>query len=207
MHHRARQVLPPLPGTGTPPRGLFVSRWGALLQRPSDGFPRRFEDARFHTRVLEILFRASQAGWRLYVIGNEDDVARGRVADSHWERFHASLMEHIHKNGITLTRDYACTDHPEGKPPHDKESVFLFPNTGALYHAAQQDGIELSESWLVSDDVLQQAAAWRAGVRVAAVRPLGALREGELHVEPDLIARGPAESILEVLAVAPSVRP
>lgn len=207
MHHRSRQLLPPLPGTGTPPRGLFVSRWGALLERSADGFPRRFEDARFHGRVLELLFRASQAGWRIYVVGNEDDVARGRVSDAHWERFQEALQAHVRGHGIALTREYACTDHPQGKAPHDKESVFLFPNTGALYHAAQQDGIELSESWLVSDDVLEQAAAWRAGVRVAAVRPLGSLRDGELHVEPDLTARGPAEGILEVLAVAPSVRP
>lgn len=207
MSQRRTYVLPPLPGTGVPPRGLFVSRWGALLERPLEGFPRQVTDVRFHTRVLEILFRATQAGWRLYVVGNEDGVARGRVSDATWERFHEGLLAHLRGQGIVLTRAYACVDSPQGKAPHDKESVFLFPNTGSLYHAAQHDGIELSESWLVSDDVLELAAAWRAGVRTACVGRPGAGPDGELQIEPDLVARGAAEALLEVLATAPAVRP
>lgn len=206
MSQRRTHLLSPLPGTGVPPRGLFVARWGVLLERPLEGFPKRFEDARFQTRVLEILFRASQAGWRIYVVGNEDDVARGKVSDATWERFHEGLLAHLRGQGITLTRAYACTDHPQGKAPHDKESVFLFPNTGTLYHAAQVDGIELSESWLVSDDVLELAAAWRAGVRAACIGRPAPGADGELQVEPDLVARSAADALLEVLATAPSLR-
>lgn len=204
MQRRRPQILPPLPGTGIPPRGLFVSRWGALLERPENGLPRRLEEATFHPRVLELLFRASQAAWHIYVVGNEEGVARGRVSDAVWERFDAALLAHLAGQGITVTRNYACLDHPKGKPPHDKDSVFLFPNTGCLYHAAQEDGIELRESWLVSDDVLELAAAWRAGARVAAVEPVGARPEDELQVEPDIVVRAPAGAIVEILALAGS---
>lgn len=207
MHQRRTQLLPPIPGTGTPPRGLFVSRWGALLERPTSGFPRRFEDARFQARVLELLFRAGQAGWNIYTIGNEDDVARGRVSDAHWERFHTTLLDHLRAHGIPLTRDYASTDHPDGKPPHNKESVFCFPNTGSLYHAAHEDGIELHECWLISDDPLELAAAWRAGVHVAAIRRNARERDSELHVEPEIVVRGVGEGIGEILGAFPAGRP
>jgi D-glycero-D-manno-heptose 1,7-bisphosphate phosphatase len=204
MHHNRAQLLPPIPGTGTPPRGLFVSRWGALLERPADGFPKRFEDVCFNPRVLEILFRAGQAGWNIYTIGNEEAVAHGRVSDGHWGRFHAGFCDHLRANGIPLARDYACLDHPAGKAPHDKESVFWFPNTGALYHAAQEDGIVLSESWVVSDIVPELAAAWRAGAHVAAIHTT-AQRGEDLQVEPDIRARRAFEAIAEVLATAPAI--
>ncbi|MBL8859777.1 MAG: hypothetical protein JNL28_14820 [Planctomycetes bacterium] len=206
MHHNRAQLLPPIPGTGTPPRGLFISRWGALLERPIDGFPKRFEDVKFQSRVVELLFRASQAGWKVYVVGNEDDVAKGRISDAHWEEFHAALREHMKAQGITVAREYACVDHPAGKSPHDKDSVFLFPNTGAFYHASQEDGIVLSECWLVSDDVPELAAAWRAGVHVAAVHAVGQRRSADLQVEPEITARRAVEALAEILSASPSVR-
>lgn len=206
MHPRRAQFLPPLPGTGTPPRGLFISRWGALLQRPRDGFPRRFEDVLFQPRILEVLFRADQAGWNIYTVGNEDDVAFGRVTDTHWERVHGDLLQHLQAQGIRLKRDYSCLDNPSGKPPHDRESVFLFPNTGCLYHAAQEDGIVLSESWLVSDTVIELAAAWRAGVHMAAVHATPR-RGDDLQVEPEVRARGAVEAVTEVLTLSPHLAP
>lgn len=206
MHPRRAQFLPSLPGTGTPLRGLFLSRWGALLQRPHDGFPGRFQDLLFRPRVLELVFRADQAGWNIYTIGNEDDVAHGRITDGQWESFHHALLGHIRGQGIRLRRDYSCLDNPSGKAPHNRESVFLFPNTGTLYHAAQEDGIVLSESWMISDTVAELAAAWRAGVHVAAIHATP--RRGEdLQVEPEIRARGAGEAIAEVLSIAPHLAP
>ncbi len=200
MQRRQTLVLPPLPGTGIPSRGLFVSRFGALLERENERIPRSVEEAAFRPRMQELLFRASQAGWSVYLIGNVDSVATGRASDAAWQRFDEGLMAHLKGQGIAVKRNYACVDHPLGKPPHDKDSVFLFPNTGCLYHAAQEDGIELRQSWLVSDDVLELAAAWRASAHVAAIESQGARLEEELEVEPDIVVRGASAALLEILA-------
>lgn len=202
MQRRQTLVLPPLPGTGIPCRGLFVSRFGALLERSSADLPRHIEEASFRPRMQELLFRASQARWNVYIIGNVDAVATGRVTDATWERFDTGLLEHLKGQGIAVTRNYACVDHPLGRPPHDKDSVFLFPNTGCLYHAAQEDGIDLRQSWLVSDDVHELAAAWRAGAHAAAIEKPGARVEDDLQVEPDIVVRGASAAVLEILAAA-----
>src|SRR5207247_3609066 len=112
MQPRFPQASAPIPGTALPPRGLFISRHGALLERPVDGVYRRFEDARFTPRSLELLFRAGQAGWKVYVVGNEEGVARGKVSEAAWERFEAGLVGHLAGQGIVLARHYACLDHP-----------------------------------------------------------------------------------------------
>jgi histidinol phosphatase-like enzyme len=190
----------PLPGTERAPRALFVGRWGALLERP--GSPcKSFADARLAAKAGELLFRATQAGWRLYLVGNEPDVARGRVADVAWEAFQRDLHTHLAGLGIPLARDYACLDHPQtGKGKHKRESVYRFPNTGALYHALQEDGTDLRTSWMISDDVLELAGASRAGVHTLAIGCSSRAVEGPLEVDCEQNAATFAEALSVVLA-------
>lgn len=197
--HRPRR-LPPLPGTIRAPRALFVGRWGALLERPSAPC-KSFADARVAAKAGELLFRATQAGWRLYLVGNEPDVARGRVSDAAWESFQKDLHAHLAGLGIPVARDYACLDHPQtGKGKHKRESVYRFPNTGALYHALQEDGTDLRASWMLSDDVLELAAGSRAGARTLAIGASTRVAEGSIEVECELSAVTLAEALGVVLA-------
>ena len=198
-HHRTTK-LPPLPGTERAPRALFVSRWGALLERV-DGPCRTFGETRLSPRAGEILFRATQAGWKLYLVGNEPDVARGRVSDTAWEAFQQALHAHLQGLGIRVARDYACLDHPQtGKGVHKRESVYRFPNTGAVYHALQEDGIDLRASWLVSDDVLELASGSRAGLQTLAIGCSRRVIEGAIEVDCERNAASFADALSEILA-------
>jgi len=146
MTRRALFEPTPIPGTGPQTRGLFVSRSSGLFEKSSRGRALRFDPALFSKGALEALFSAGQAGWKIYLIGNEESVARGRTSAAAWERFETALLGHLKQHGVPIARHYACLDHPQGTGSHKRDSVFLFPNTGALYHAAQEDGIVLSES-------------------------------------------------------------
>lgn len=200
-HRRPRPAPRPIPGTTAPPRALFVGRWGALLARPPGAAPgARFDPALVSSGATAMLFRACQAGWSVYLIGNEEAVARGRVSDAAWQRFQADLVGWLAGQGVPVVRDYACLDHPEGKGGHRQDSVFLFPNTGALYHAAQEDGIELGESWIVSADALELAAGWRAGCRLVRIGSSPRASAGELEVEAEGCARDLASAMRELLA-------
>jgi len=191
--------IPPLPGAGRPVRGLFVGRTGALLPARAKSSAAALPSDPCPAAALRLLFRAGQRGWKLYLIGNEDCVARGRVSDAAWERFESDLLGTLRGEGIPLVRHYACLDHPTGKGRHRKDSVFRFPNTGALFHAAQEDGIELRESWVIASDVDELAAGWRAGCRTAKVGS-GRAKGDELEVEPDLVAADLANALAELLA-------
>lgn len=183
-----RPSLPfePLPGTRPPERGLFVDRWGTLLEPDGQGANVRYESPRFLPGAVDALFRAQQAGWRVYLIGNEDAVALGRQTDAAWERFEADLIHELARGGVRPQRIYACLEHPDGRGDHMKPSVFRLPDTGLLFHAAQQDGVLLAQSWVIGDSTLELAAGGRVGCKLAAVRTGLALEDGELFVEPDL---------------------
>lgn len=192
--------LAPLPGTDGPRRALFVDRWGTLLERPEKGWCARFRDARFTPGALESLFRAHQAGWAIYLLGNEESVALGRISDSTWERFESELLQSLSAYGVPVARNYACLDDPaRGKAPHDKDSVFFLPNTGAMYHAKQHDGIDLEASWVIGDSTLELAAGWRAGCRLAGVRTGEALGDGDLDVEPEILGATLSQVVHELV--------
>lgn len=179
----------------TPPRALFIQRWRTLFTPPASSrraWCASFSGVNFAPGALQALFRAGQRGWTIYLLGNEDAVAGGQWSERSWEKFERQLLGHLAQEGIKVQRNYACLDRPGGAGSHDKDSVFRLPGTGVFYHAAQQDGIDLSSSWVIASDPLELAAGWRAGCRLAAVShgeaPAdGTYRKDNLCVRPEHI--------------------
>ena len=184
-----------------PLRALFVKRWGVLLEPSEPSAELEFAPALFSRGAVDALYRARQAGWRLYLIGNEESVARGSVSDERWAAFEGALLAHLSGRGAGVTRSYACLDHHEGKGAHQRRSVFQLPDTGVFYHASQHDGVALGESWVVGDTTLDLAGGERAGCKVAAVRTGVGLRDRELDVEPALWGERLCE-VVDALAIA-----
>jgi len=198
------QPFAPLPGTVPSPRGLFIDRWGTLLDVPERGFCAEPDEVRFHEGALDALFRAHRAGWNVYLIGNEDAVAFGEVGDESWTSIEARFLGELEGHGVQVKRNYACLDHPDGVGQHRYDSVFLLPNTGSLYHAAHNDRVELSKSWVIGDSTLELVSGWRAGCRLAGVRTGRALGDGTFHVDPEFLAADLAEAVLCVLGAQPA---
>lgn len=185
---------------GPPPRGVFLDVLGTLVAPDENGGFPRFDDAEFYEGVLDGLFRVTQAGWHLYLVGNVDTVPRGVQSIDDWKVFQAELHAHLKGLGIRMRRDYTCTDHPEGVKGHDRDSVYLLPGTGAMHHAAQADEVSLPLSWVVGDSTVELVAGWRAGCRIAGVQTGQGFADGEYHVDPELVGRT-AAGILREIAV------
>jgi D-glycero-D-manno-heptose 1,7-bisphosphate phosphatase len=191
----SRRLPRPIPGTEPIRRALFIKRWGTLLERPGHGFA-PFPECRFAPGALDALFRLGGAGWNLYLVGNEDEVAQGRVLDGEWEAFEQGLNEHLHKLGIPIRRNYVCLDDPaNGAGAHRRSSVFRLPDTGLFFHAQQQDNVSLRHSLLVGDSTADLAAGTRAGCRTIGVRTGRACADAQFHVEPDIWTRDLGEAL------------
>tara|TARA_R110002126_G_scaffold10067_16_gene45129 strand:- start:854 stop:1507 length:654 start_codon:yes stop_codon:yes gene_type:complete len=199
---RMQSPYAPLPGSGLPVRALFVDRWGTLLERPEQGWTPDFHPNLVSGSAVDGLFHACQQGWSLYLIGNEDQVVHGQMSDENWSAFEAQLVEHLRSHGVPVTRCYAGLDHPDGKKPHNKDSVFYLPNTGAMYHAAQEDGVILKHSWVIGDSTPELVAGWRAGCKLAGVRTGLGLADHELQVEPEFTADDLGAVLREVVSGA-----
>lgn len=199
MHATHRSPYPRLEGTAPTPRALFVDRWGTLLETPAEGFARVPDELRFHAGALDALFRASRAGWRVYLLGNEEAVAFGRLAREAWDAIEKKMLSELARAGIVIARNYACLEHPDGIQGRRNDSVYLLPNTGAFYHAVHSEGIELAKSWVIGDSTLELVAGWRAGCRMAAVRTGLALGDATYAVDPDVVGADLRRVVLELL--------
>ena len=185
----------PLPHTEAPTRGLFIDRWGTLIDSDAACMEPKCGAWDFHPRAVNALFRAQQAGWLLYLIGNENGVASGRVEEQRWLEHERELLQRLAAQGVRVRRNYACLDHPAGKGAHRRPSVFLLPDTGVFYHAHQMDEVALECSWVVGDGSLELAAGERAGLNSAGVLTGRGMRDGELAVDPRMVAQDLAEFI------------
>ncbi|MEM1449787.1 MAG: HAD hydrolase-like protein [Planctomycetota bacterium] len=183
------------PGWGPPPRGVFLDVLGTLVRPTEDGGFPSISDAQFYDGVLDGLFRVTQAGWNLYLVGNIDSVAFGRQTADDWRSFKTGLHDQLKGLGIRVRRDYTCTDHPEGVKGCDRDSVYLLPGTGAMHHAAQADDVSLPLCWVVGDCTTELVAGWRAGCRLAAVQTGEAARDGRFHVDPELTTDTAAQAL------------
>jgi histidinol phosphatase-like enzyme len=199
MLHELRPPFSPLPGTIPHPRGLFVDRWGTLLEAPERGYAREPDEVRFFPGVLSALFRATRAGWRIYLLGNEDAVAHGQLSLEAWQAVETRILGTLAAGGVVVTRQYACIDHPAGIAGRRNDSVYLLPNTGAFYHAAHEDGVELGKSWVIGDSTLELVAGWRAGLRVAGVRTGLALGDRTFGVDPEMWSANLVEALEALL--------
>jgi len=197
----------PLPGTTRAPRGLFVERWGALLNVPERGHVEDASEVEFLEGALEALFRASRQGWNIYLIGNEEAVYTGRIARSAWDAVEERILAALNRHGIRVNRSYPCLQHPEGVAGQQGDSVYLLPNTGAFYHALHTDGVELAKSWVIGCSNLALTAGWRAGVRQAGVRTGIGLSDDTHHVDPDFVGADLHEVVLTLLAQEEAVHP
>jgi histidinol-phosphate phosphatase family protein len=188
----------PLPGTQQARRGLFVDHTGTLLETPKSGFLAKPEDLVFTPGALDSLFHAGQDGWNIYLIGNEMAVQEGRITEEEWTEIHESMIETMRTHGVCVTRSYICIEHPDESEINKRDSVYRLPNTGAMYHAAQSEGISLPLSWVIGDHTEDLVAGWRAGCHMAGVRTGQAVSDGTLHVEPEIFTENLSAAVREL---------
>ena len=208
MIHRDPSPFAPLPGTTPAPRALFIDLWGSLLYPPQEGFARRFEAADLAPGGANALFRATQAGWNVYLLGNQPAVARGLVSEEEWTTFERAVLTHLSARGVAITRTYFCIDDPiHGVPGRQRDSVYALPNTGAFFHASHTDGVELRNSWVVGDSTAELVAGWRAGLRTVGLRSGLALSDALFDVTPDFVAPHLGAAVLELLELEGAIHP
>src|SRR5436190_1808144 len=90
----------PLAGTESPARGLFIDRWGTLIDSQQSCLQPNSPPWNFVPHAVNALFRAQQSGWRLYLIGNETAVAKGQVEDSQWTLQESDLLSRLSAQGV-----------------------------------------------------------------------------------------------------------
>jgi D-glycero-D-manno-heptose 1,7-bisphosphate phosphatase len=141
-------------------KAVFLDRDGVLnrpvLREGKPYPPASLQELEIFPGVPAALAKLKQAGFNLYVVTNQPDVARGAQTRAVVEEIHMALREALPLDGF-----YVCY--------HDDRDACACrkPKPGLLLQAAEEHGISLAESYLIGDRWRDIEAGRRAGCRTA----------------------------------------
>lgn len=137
-------------------RAIFLDRDGVInrpLVREHRPFaPRSLDELELLPGVPEALLRLHNAGFRLVVVTNQPDVARGTLTREAVDRMHAHLAASLPID------DFRVCVHDDADQCHCRK-----PKTGMIDDAAREGGISLKSSYMVGDRWRDVEAGRRAG--------------------------------------------
>jgi D-glycero-D-manno-heptose 1,7-bisphosphate phosphatase len=143
-------------GNGALKRAVFLDRDGVVneaIVRDGKPYPPTPQDLRMVPDASEALQALRDAGFALFVVTNQPDVARGTGSQADVDAIHARLSRELPLDGF-----YVCGHDDADRCDCRK------PLPGLLTRAAREHGIALPSSYLIGDRWKDIAAGKAAGV-------------------------------------------
>ena len=102
---------------------------------------------------------------------NQSGVARGFLTEDDLVPIHAKLRYELARGCGQLDRIYYCPHHPtEGKAPYNVVCECRKPKTGMLQRGVDELGIDLKNSFVVGDSLVDMQAANAVGATAVLVQ-------------------------------------
>lgn len=137
---------------------IFFDRDGVLtipINLNGKGYaPRSLEDFEYYDDAAESLLRTHDAGFQNIVVSNQPDVSSGLLLESVLENMNNRMLQ-----DFALDEVNNCQHNSDDNCPCRK------PKPGMILLAAQRNGIDLSNSWMVGDRDGDMTAGSSAGLR------------------------------------------
>lgn len=146
-------------------KALFLDRDGVLdelvFHSDTDGWeaPRNASEMRARPGVRDALQRAADAGWLIFVVSNQPDMAKGRTTREALAEAHARLVEQLQDPPIT--EFFYCFHRSEDRCECRKPLPFFVQQAAANY------GVDLKQAWFVGDMDTDIECGANAGCRTA----------------------------------------
>lgn len=108
----------------------------------------------FDERVLSVLLRFLQAGYRLVILANHPEVAMGHLTEQDLKNYYGTLQQLLKSQGIELAGVYFCPHHPKGKvASYRVECLCRKPRPGLMERAVSDLSINLAHSFVLSKNL------------------------------------------------------
>lgn len=153
-------------------KAVFLDRDGVINEYV--GFLRDINDFRLMEGVAKAIKMINASGYLTIVVTNQPVIARGEVTLEELKEIHNKMETLLGQEGAYVDAIYYCPHHPdrgfEGERPEYKiECECRKPKPGMLLQAAEKYHINLSESYMVGDGIIDMDAGKAAGCKLVMV--------------------------------------
>ncbi len=138
-------------------RAVFLDRDGVLIEERN--YLSRVEDVIIFPGVGRALKRLQDEGFLLFIVTNQSGVGRGYFTLADVEKVHRHLVDEFTRDGVRLQKIYVAPEAP------DQPSRARKPSPQFLWDARDEFGVELGESFMIGDKLIDLECGWNAGIK------------------------------------------
>ena len=138
-------------------RAVFLDRDGTIIEERN--FLRRPEDVVLLPGAGAALKRLADAGFKLFIVSNQSGVGRGYYTLADVEAVNAHLLRELAPLGVAFAKIHLAPEAPE-QPSRGRK-----PSPRFLFDARDEFGVDLSQSYMIGDKLIDLECGWNAGVR------------------------------------------
>ena len=110
------------------------------------------EDLKLFSNSVDALKKIQSLGFKLFLISNQPDYAKGKTNIENLKSVHNKLHEIFVENGVNFLQYFYCYHHPNGVIPElSIKCDCRKPGNLFLKKAKESFNIDLSISWIVGD--------------------------------------------------------
>ena len=138
-------------------RAVFLDRDGTIIEEKE--YLRDTDQVAIFPGAKEALKRLQDAGFKLFIVSNQSGVGRGYFTMADVNRVNERLVELLARGGVRFEKIYIAPEAPE-QPSRGRK-----PSPQFLFDARDEFGIDLSQSYMVGDKLIDLECGWNAGVK------------------------------------------
>lgn len=151
-------------------RAIFLDRDGTINRYV--GFLKDLEEFSLLPQTANAIKKINRSGFLVIIVTNQPVIARGEVSVTQLNEIHNKMETLLGMEGAYVDAIYFCPHHPDRgfdgeKLEYKIECECRKPKAGMLYMAAERFNIDLSQSWMVGDGLIDIEAGINAGCRTA----------------------------------------
>ena len=152
-------------GASPSQRAVFLDRDGTL--NVNFGYVHRQNEWEWISGAVPALKALQDAGFALVIVTNQAGIARGYYLPSDVDGLHQWMQAELAAQGIALSGIYFCPHHPEFGQV--RQCTCRKPQPGMLLQAANDLQIDLTQSWIIGDQITDALAGLNAGTKAVVI--------------------------------------
>ena len=159
-------------------RAVFLDRDGTLIAEKN--YLHRPEEVEIFPEAFPALKKLALAGYKLIIVTNQSGIGRGYFTLAEAEKVNARVSAEFAKHGIHFEKTYIAPEAPD-QPSRERK-----PSPQFLFDARDEFKINLAESFMVGDKLIDLECGWNAGVKKSILVRTGYGKKSEVEAKGEL---------------------
>lgn len=159
---------------------IFLDRDGTIIE--DKNYISRPDQVIILPGAVAALQNLQSAGFKLFIVSNQSGVGRGYFSLEDAEKVNEHLRQEFGRKGVKFERIYIAPEAPN-VPSRGRK-----PSPQFLFDARDEFGINLAQSFMIGDKMIDLQCGWNAGVKKSILVRTGYGAQVERESAPELKA-------------------